>query len=104
MNTLCNARIPNNNPNSPIGYFILMTVREYSDEFGGTYIDEIRNSTEYLFYKDKSVDEPFYRIYGEKRIDDMTSKLVLLAEFYNINHAKQFLYYITGEQPSIISY
>ena len=41
MNTLCNARVPNHNTKSPIGHFILMTVREYNDYDGGTYIDAI---------------------------------------------------------------
>ena len=81
-----------------------MTVREYSDENGGTYIDEVRNISDYLYNSHKAIDEPFYRIYGEKRIDDMKCNLVLLAEFFHINQAKDFLFYITGEYPTVISY
>jgi hypothetical protein len=104
MNTLCNARIPNHNHKSPISHFILITVREYHDNDGGTYIDEIRSVSDYLYNADKAIDQPFYRIYGEKKIDDMRCNLVLIAEFFHINQAKDFLYNITGEYPTIISY
>jgi hypothetical protein len=104
MNTLCNARVPNHNHKSPLSHFILMTVREYSDDDGGTYIDEIRNVSDFLHSSYKAIDDPFYRIYGEKKIDDMKSNLVLLGEFYNIEQAKQFLYNISGEYPTVISY
>lgn len=94
----------NHNSKSPISHFVLMTVREYHDEAGGTYIDEIRNATELLYNAHKAIDDPFYRIYGEKRNDDMKCNLVLLAEFFHINQAREFLFYITGEYPTIISY
>jgi hypothetical protein len=104
MNTLCNARVPNHNQKSPISHFILMTVREYNDDNGGTYIDEIRSVNDYLNNSYKAIDEPFYRIYGEKKNNDMKYDLVLLVEFFHINHAKDFLYNITGEYPAVISY
>jgi hypothetical protein len=104
MNTLCNARVPNHNPKSPISHFILMTVREYNDYDGGTYIDEIRNISDYLDNSYKAIDDPFYRIYGEKRTDDMKCNLILLAEFFHIEQAKEFLFNISGEYPIVISY
>ena len=102
MNTLCSARVPNHNPKSPISHFILMTVREYNDYDGGTYIDEIRNVADFLENSYKAIDDPFYRIYGEKRNDDLRPPLIFIAEFFDINKAKEFLYNITGEYLSLI--
>ena len=76
-NTLCNGRVKNNNPNSPIDYFLLVTVREYSD----------------------------YQVYGSVPIDmDGLPTTVFLGEFYSIDKARNFLYNLTGEVPQIISY
>ena len=66
MNTLCTARVPNHNPKSPISHFILMTLREYNDYDGGTYIDEIKSINDFVDNSYKAIDDPFYRIYGEK--------------------------------------
>ena len=104
MNTLCNARVPNHNPKSPISHFILMTVREYNDYDGGTYIDEIKSITDFIDNAYKAIDDPFYRIYGEKKEDSVSPSLIFIAEFFDIKKAKDFLYNITGEYPIVISY
>lgn len=104
MNTLCNARVPNHNPKSPISHFILMTVREYNDYDGGTYIDEIKSVTDFMDNAYKAIDDPFYRIYGEKKEDSVSPSLIFIAEFFDIKKAKDFLYNITGEYPIVISY
>ena len=104
-NTLCTGRVKNNNPNSPIDYFLLVTVREYSDYEGGTYIDEIRTSAEFLEKDKDSCDDPFYQVYGSVPIDmDGLPTTVFLGEFYSIDKARNFLYNLTGEVPHIISY
>jgi hypothetical protein len=104
-NNLCNGRVKNNNSKSPIEYFLLVTVREYSNYEGGTYIDEIRTSAEFLEKEKDSFDDPFYQIYGTIPIDmDGLPGTVFLGEFYSIDKAKNFLYYLTGEVPQIISY
>lgn len=103
-NTLCHGRLKNNNPKSPIAYFILVTVREYDDYEGGTYIDEVKTATDYLSDTHKAIDDPFYQIYGERYIDDVRSGTIFLGEFYSLDKAKEFLYNLTGEIPQIISY
>jgi len=104
-NTLCNGRVKNNNPHSPIDHFLLTTVREYDDYEGGTYIDEIRTSSEFLEKDKDAYSDPFYQIYGSIRYDpNGVPGTVFLAEFYSIDKAKTFLYYLTGEIPNIISY
>ena len=103
-NTLCNGRLKNNNPKSPIEYFILVTVREYNDYDGGTYIDEIKTATDYFSNHDKAIDEPFYQIYGERYQHDTNYNPIFLGEFYSLDKAKEFLFNITGEIPQIISY
>jgi hypothetical protein len=104
-NTLCNGRVKNNNPKSPIEYFLLVTVREYNDYEGGTYIDEIRTSAEFLEKERDAYDDPFYQIYGSIPVDsDGLPGTVFLGEFHSIDKAKAFLYNITGEIPQVISY
>lgn len=102
-NTLCNGRLKNNNPNSPIAFFRLVTVREYNDYEGGTYIDEINTAAEYLESAPNAVDDPFYQIYGERYPNDIRPT-IFLGEFYSLDRAKEFLFNLTGEIPQIISY
>ena len=103
-NTLCNGRVRNNNPHSPIEYFELVTVREFNDYSGGTYIDEIRSAEDFLSTSNEALDEPFYHIYGIRYKHDQRTDTIFLGEFYYLNKAKQFLFNLTGEFPQIISY
>jgi hypothetical protein len=104
-NRLCSASLKNNNPLSPIESFSLVTVREYNDYEGGTYIDEVRTSAEFLEKDRDAYDDPFYQIYGSRRIDvDGRPGTVFLGEFHDIDKALNFLYYITGEHAQVISY
>lgn len=103
-NTLCNGRIKNNNSKSPIEYFELVTVREFPDYEGGTFIDEIRSAEQFLDTEEESLDEPFYQIYGIRYKHDERYSPIFLGEFYNLDKAKEFLYNLTGEIPEIISY
>lgn len=103
-NTLCNGIVKNNNPKSPIAYFELVTVREYNDYEGGTILEKINSSEQFLSDDWGAVDEPFYRIYGKRYIDDKSSKPIILGDFFSLESAKEFLFNLTGEIPSIISY
>jgi hypothetical protein len=103
-NTLCNGGIKNNNPKSPIEYFRLITVREFSDYEGGTIVDVITSAEQFLNTEEEAIDEPFYQIFGQRRIEDNNPKEIFLGEFYSLDKAKEFLYNITGEVPEIISY
>jgi hypothetical protein len=103
-NTFCNGRVKNNNPKSPIQYFDLVTVREFSDYEGGTIIDIVTSAEHFLDTEEEALDDPFYQIYGKRYIDDKKSKVIFLGEFYTLDKAKEFLYNLTGEIPDIISY
>jgi hypothetical protein len=103
-NRLCNASVKNNNPKSPIAYFNLVTVREYNDYNGGTYIDEVKTAAEFLEKNNDAYDEPFYQIYGKRYADDVMSSTIFLGEFYDLDKALNFIYYLTGEEPQVISY
>lgn len=103
-NTLCNGRVKNNNPKSPIEYFRLITVREFSDYEGGTIIDAITSAEQFLDTEDEALDEPYYQIYGQRYSHDSEYKAIFLGEFYTLDKAKEFLYNLTGEVPHIISY
>lgn len=103
-NSLCNARIKNNNLKSPIEYFELVTVREFNDYEGGTIIEQIRSVEDFLSTDWGAVDEPFYQIYGIMRPDIVGRGTIVLGEFYCIEKARTFLYSLTGEYPDIISY
>lgn len=103
-NTLCNGIVKNNNPKSPIAYFELVTVREYNDYEGGTILEQIKSSEQFFSDDWGAVDEPFYRIYGNRYMDDKSSKPIILGDFFSLESAKEFLFNLTGEIPSIISY
>lgn len=103
-NTLCNGRIKNNNPKSPIAYFELVTVREYDDYENGTVIEQVKNAEQFLSDDWAAIDQAFYHIYGKRYIDDKRSGPIFLGEFYSLDKAKEFLYNLTGEIPEIISY
>lgn len=101
-NRLCRSVVPFDCPKSLFSSFELVTVREYNDYDGGTYIDEINTAAEYLDASN-TYDEPFYRIYGiYKNTIPRQSKVI--ADFFDINEARQFLYDLTGENIDIVSY
>ena len=98
-NSLCNGIIKNNNPKSPIIEFELVTMREYSDYDGGTIIDVVKSAEQFLSDDYNPIDKPFYRIFGKT-----AKETIFLADFFTLNEAKEYLYYLTGEIPQIISY
>jgi hypothetical protein len=104
-NRLCKARVKNNNPKSRICEFELVTVREYNDYDGGTYIEQVNTAAEFLEKDSNAVDEPFYHIYGTycNTISYM-KKTRFIAEFFDLDQALNFLLDITGEEPLLISY
>lgn len=102
-NSLCNGRVKNNNPKSPIEYFLLVTVRQFSDYEGGCYVDEIKDVEHFLDSEEEGFDEPYYQIYGERCSHDPEYKSIFLGEFYSLDKAKEFLYNLTGETLRIIS-
>jgi len=103
-NRLCMASIKNHNPKSPIDTFVLVTVREFNDDEGGTYIDQINTAAEFLSTDRDAYDEPFYQVYGKRYMDDIISGPMFLGEFYDLDKALNFLYYLTGEEAQVISY
>jgi len=103
-NTLCNGIVKNNNPKSPIAYFQLFTVREYNDYEGGTILEEVKSVEDFLSNDWGAIDQPFYRIFGQRYIDDVRTSPIFLGDFYSLDKAKEFLYNLTGEVPQVISY
>ena len=101
-NRLCRAVVDNPNTKSPLSYFELITVREYSNHGGGTYISEVRTASEFLD-NTNAYDEPFYRLFGIYR-NIKPKKTRFIADFFDINEAKNFLYDLTGEKIDVISY
>jgi hypothetical protein len=74
----------------------LVTVREYHDYDGGTYIEEVKTAAEYLEKDNNAYDEPFYK--------HDTRPGRFLAEFFDLDNALNFLLDLTGEEPKVISY
>jgi hypothetical protein len=101
-NRLCRANVPFDCHKSLFQSFELVTVREYIDHNGGTYLDEINTATEYLDTSN-AYDDPFYRIYGVYK-NSMPRKMTFIADFFNIQEARKFLHELTGESIDIISY
>lgn len=102
MNRLCRAVVPSNSSKSRFSHFEIVTVREYNDYNGGTYLDEINTAAEFLDSLN-AYDEPFYRIFGIYKESSPKSRR-FIADFYEIQEARQFLADLTGEDISIVSY
>jgi len=102
-NTLCKSIVPFNHPKSRIMELELVTVREYHDYDGGTYIEEVKTAAEYLEKDNNAYDEPFYHIYARFHKHDTRSGR-FIAEFFDLDNALNFLLDLTGEEPKVISY
>ncbi len=102
INRLCRAIVEHKNTASPISYFELITMREYTTPDSGTEIREIRTATEFLD-QTNVYDDAFYRIVGVYK-NQSPKKTRFIGDFFDINDAKKFLYDITGETIDIISY
>lgn len=101
-NRLCRASITFDSHKSMFSGFELVTMREYNDYEGGTYIDEISTAAEYLDTSN-AYDDPFYRIYGIYK-NSIPRRTKVIADFYDINEARNFLHELTGQEVHIISY
>lgn len=102
MNHLCRAIVKNNHSSSLFSEFELITVREYNDSDGGTYLDEVNTAAEFLD-SSNGYDEPFYRVYGVyKNSSPKTRKFI--RDFFKISEAVSFLHDLTGENIDLISY
>ena len=101
-NRLCRAIVKFDCEKSLFSAFEIVTVREYNDYNGGTYLDEINTASEFLD-SSNAYDEPFYRIYGIYK-NQIPKSMRFISDFYNIKEAASFLYDITGQEVQIISY
>jgi len=103
-NRLCKARVKNHNPKSRFAEFELVTVREYNDYNGGTYIEQVNTAAEFLEKDGNAYDEPFYHVYGIYYQHGGYSRTKFIAEFYDIDQALNLLQDLSGEDPLLISY
>lgn len=101
-NRLCRAIVTFHCAKSLFSEIELVTVREYNDYNGGTYIDEINTAAEFLD-SHNAYDEPFYRIYGVYKNKSPKSRK-FLADFFDISDAISFLHDLTGEDIVLVSY
>lgn len=100
---LINSYTPNNNHKSPIEGFQIVTCRELPDYEGGTIIESVTSAEEFLNTDEEALDDPFYRIFAVYKKETNRSKKAI-ADFYDVDQAREFLYDLTGENISIISY
>jgi hypothetical protein len=101
-NSLCRAFVPFDCHKSLFSAFELVTMREYNDYNGGTYLDEISTAAEYLD-SHNAYDDPFYRIFGIYK-NSIPRRWKFISDFYDINEARIFLHELTGQEVQIISY
>jgi hypothetical protein len=102
-NRLVNAYAINTNDRSRFRGFEIGTMREVSDYYGGTIIEEIKTAEEFLNSDEQAVDEPFYRVFGVYRIPAPISRKAL-GDFYDYKQAVQFLEDLTGLNVHVYSY
>jgi hypothetical protein len=101
-NKLCRASTQNPNTKSPFSSFEVITVREYNDYNGGTYLDEVNTAAQFLDSL-HSYDDPFYRVYGVYR-QSMPKSRRFIADFWNNNDAIKLIEELTGEKASVSYY
>lgn len=94
-NRLCKIKADFNCEKSLFSGFEIVTVREYNDYNGGTYLDEVNTIEEFLD-SSNSYGDPFYRIYAIYKKDIPISRL-FICDFYDIEEASSFLYELTGK-------
>jgi hypothetical protein len=100
---LINSYTSNNNPNSPIEGFEIVTCRELPDYEGGTILEEVKSAEEFLNADEEALDDPFYRVFAIYRNEIHRTKKVI-ADFYDIDQAREFIYDLTGKHIDMISY
>lgn len=103
MNRLIWANVTNPIGRSNFRSYELVTVREYDDKNGGTYIDTIMNKTDYLANNQIAIDDVFYQIIGHYHLEDVRPSLVI-GTYYNPETAKRILQDITGAEVEVYSF
>jgi hypothetical protein len=101
-NRLCRASIQNPNSKSSFSAFEVITVREFNDYNGGTYLDEVNTAAQFLDSL-HSYDDPFYRVYGIYRHSIPKSRR-FIADFWSHNDAIKFIEELVGEEASVHYY
>lgn len=101
-NRLCRALVPFDCHKSLFAEFELVTVREYNDYNGGTYLDEVNTAAEFLD-SSNAYDDPFYRIFGIYKNKSPKSRK-FIVDFFDIKDAISFLHDLTGQDIHVISY
>jgi len=103
-NRLCKARVKNKNPFSKFDSFEIVTVCEYNDKDGGTYISEIYSIDDYVNNEYNACDDPYYHVVGVYHSYNQSRKTKFISEFYDIDQALNLLLDLSGEEPLLISY
>lgn len=103
MSKLIWASVRNLGNKSNFISYELLTVREYKDENGGTYIDSIMTNTDYLANNQNAVDEVFYQIIGHYGVGQTRSPIVI-GTYYNPKTAVRILQDITGSEVEVKSF
>lgn len=75
-------------------------MREYIDDNGGTYIDCIMNSAEYLQNDHSAVDDVFYRIVGNYSNDSIRPSVVI-GTYFTAEQAYRILQDLTGKEVEL---
>ncbi len=101
-NRLCHASVVFDCPKSLFSEFEIVTIREYNDYNGGTYLEQVNTAAEFLD-NINSYDDPFYRIFGIYKNQTPKSRK-FIADFFDIKDAVSFLHDLTGQDINVISY
>lgn len=101
-NRLCRALVSFKCDKSLFSGFEIVTVREYNDYNGGTYLDEINTASEFLD-SSNAYDDPFYRVYGIYK-NQIPKSRKFISDFFDIKEAVSFLSDLTGENVHVVSY
>jgi hypothetical protein len=78
-------------------HYIISTVRIVYDSDGFIFKEEIKTLEEYFNIDNRSVDDPFYTIYGSFKFDFVRSALVI-GEYENLTQAIDMAECLSGHK------
>ena len=99
------AKVSNPNTLSAFISFQIITVRTYSDHEGGTYVDAVVDTAQFLEEEEdvEAIGPPFYSVYGLYGMDVQTQPMRWIGDFDTKHDAMIFVEDLTGLKMETLS-
>ena len=99
------AKVSNPNTLSAFISFQIITVRTYDDHVGGTYVDAVQDTAQFLEEEEdgEAIGPPFYSVYGLYGMDVQTQPMRWIGDFDTKHDAMVFVEDLTGLKMETLS-